>query len=218
MMNIGLSIYTYLRIVKGVNLNLGRGEWKLHAICTCLIVGSISVFYSFDAFGQSGYWMLTNIKSTGGIALNAYATTCTVIQALCTLIGYKEIKNALKRPTVMAQHHKGAKKDLSTDLNETASKCLTTFVMVSIYLYCPLAVFYIVFSVETSIFGVLEPFTPLLIVIMANSMGWANGLGYFNNRKIKMKREQAKLSRVVVLSGQTNCSSNSSNSTTETDR
>jgi hypothetical protein len=41
-------------------------------------------------------------------------------------------------------------------------------------------------------FGVIEPITALLIVITANSSGWANALGYFHNRRIKERREEAK--------------------------
>lgn len=55
-MHAGLAIYTYIRVVRGVDINLGKAEWKLHVVCGTLIAASIAVFYPLSAFGPSGYW------------------------------------------------------------------------------------------------------------------------------------------------------------------
>jgi hypothetical protein len=55
-MHAGLAIYTYLRIVRGVDINLGKAEWKLHGVCATIIAISNVLFYFLDAFGPTGYW------------------------------------------------------------------------------------------------------------------------------------------------------------------
>jgi hypothetical protein len=56
LMHAGLALYTYVRVVRGRTLNLGRGEWRLHVICATIILISILVFLPLDSFGPSGFW------------------------------------------------------------------------------------------------------------------------------------------------------------------
>lgn len=134
--------------------------------------------------------MLQDVRTGGGIALGFYVTSSSSAQALCTTLGYRQIKRVVEQQRLVMRKKVPHKNVRSTpDRHSTASECLTTFMIIALTLYCPLAIVYCFLVVE-SIFGVIDPVTVTLIVIVANSGGWANALGYFHNLKIKAARER----------------------------
>lgn len=58
MMHASVAGYTYLRVVHGKNLNLGRYEWKLQLLWCCFLIVTILLFHFMECFGNSGYWYI----------------------------------------------------------------------------------------------------------------------------------------------------------------
>jgi hypothetical protein len=56
LMNSGLALYTYFKVVRHNQIDLGRGEWKLHLMCVAFIVSIMMIFIPLDGFGCTGYW------------------------------------------------------------------------------------------------------------------------------------------------------------------
>ncbi len=67
-------------------------------------------------------------------------------------------------------------------------KCLTTHVWIGVWIYCPLAIFISGHVFIQFKFGVTSPVLSGLIIIVTNSNGWVNALGYFYNERIKRSR------------------------------
>jgi len=127
------------------------------------------------------------------------------MQAFCTVGGYSAIKKEIanqNNKTVLnnqKQSFKNGKLRQPQKRHSIATKCLTTFVGISLALYCPLALAYWVFSIQICL-GVVEPLTVLFIVVVANSSGWANAMGYFYNRNLKARRTEKKFESVPTES------------------
>ncbi|KAJ6641498.1 hypothetical protein Bhyg_06437 [Pseudolycoriella hygida] len=182
LMHAGLAIYTYLGVVRWKYLDLGRGDWKIHLICGGLTIFLILGLLPFDSFGPSGYWMHQNVRYPGGVIFSFHVTVFVALQGFCTALGYRSIQRVVDEGKQIISSHISSNRP--QDLHGTAHKCLATFVLIAICLYCPLSFIVLAFSIEISL-GVVEPVTSLLIVIIGNSSGWANAVGYFRNRRIK---------------------------------
>lgn len=132
------------------------------------------------------YRMHQNVRYAGGVTFSFHVTVSVALQGFCTALGYRSIQRVVNEGKQTISNHISSNQ--RQDRHATASECLATFVLVSICLYCPLSFIVLAFSVETS-FGVVEPVTSLLIVVIGNSSGWANAAGYFRNRRIKQRWE-----------------------------
>lgn len=130
--------------------------------------------------------MHQNVRFPGGVTFSFHVTISVALQGFCTALGYRSIQRIVNEGKQTISSHISSNQ--RQDRHTTASECLATFVLVSICLYCPLSFIVLAFSVETSL-GVVEPVTALLIVVIGNSSGWANAVGYFRNRKIKKRWE-----------------------------
>lgn len=130
--------------------------------------------------------MHQNVRYPGGVTFSFHVTVSVALQGFCTALGYRSIQRVVNAGKQSISSHISSNQ--RQDRHSTASECLATFVLVSICLYCPLSFIVLAFSVETS-FGVVEPVTALLIVVVGNSSGWANAAGYFRNRRIKQRWE-----------------------------
>lgn len=128
--------------------------------------------------------MHQNVRHPGGVTFSYHVTVSVALQGFCTALGYRSIQRVVDEgKRNISGHISGNQRQ---DRHATAHKCLATFVLIAIFLYCPLSFIVLAFSVETS-FGVVEPVTAILIVIIGNSSGWANTVGYFRNREIKKR-------------------------------
>lgn len=61
LMNAGLSLFTYMKVVRRVKLRLGSWEWKLHTFVISLLLIQVGIYWCFGAFGSSGYLYALNI-------------------------------------------------------------------------------------------------------------------------------------------------------------
>lgn len=150
-----------------------------------------------------------NINATAGSVFGFYIAVAGAAHALGTTIAYLQIKGIVERQKqVLKERRKMVNK--KSDRNSTASECLTTFVAISVFLYCPLPILNFAFAVET-MFGVIEPITVTLTVIAANSSGWVNALGYFHNLRIKAARERrVKAEKLTMVTATTSNGESSS--------
>ncbi len=143
--------------------------------------------------------MLQDVRTNGGIALGWFVTLSATTQGITTTIAYRQIKLVVIRQKLALMRH--ASMERSSAKNST-SECLTTFVIIAMTLYCPLAISYFLFSIQT-MFKVIEPVTVLIIVISANSSGWANAVGYFYNLRIKSNRDKEKAEKFIMINSST---------------
>jgi hypothetical protein len=135
---------------------------------------------------------LHNIQTIEGRILGFYIATSASMQAICTTVGYRSIRKVIESQNVSMLTYQDKSSTSKTLMNplkrhSVATQCLTTFVRISVILYCTLALTYWAFVIQTC-FGVVEPSTAFVIVIVSNSSGWANTLGYFYNKRLKDKR------------------------------
>ncbi len=56
LMSIGLSIYTYFRVVRRTSLNLGKWDWKLHATVVFFLLTNTALYLYWGTLGNAGYW------------------------------------------------------------------------------------------------------------------------------------------------------------------
>jgi len=110
---------------------------------------------------------------------------------LCTTFGYTAIKKEITQQNKLLLNRQFKSdtygKNEKCKRLSTATQCLTTFVQISLVFYCCLALATLVFTIEIC-FGILEPTTVFIIVLLSNSSGWANARGYFYNKKLKARR------------------------------
>jgi len=138
--------------------------------------------------------------------------------AIITTLGYYLIKKrieaqretwksveSLKKSKQRAQHY------------STATECLSTFVKVAACIYCPFAISYWIYTVQ-SLMGFIEPITAFMLAITANSSGWANSLGYVYNERLKSENKKSLIPATttcantgVIFSDQVSVSSNNFN-------
>lgn len=117
--------------------------------------------------------------------IGIYAT----LNAIITTFGYYFIKKTIENQKNAFQKVRETNRD---KLFSTATECLSTFVKVGACLYCPLAIFFWAYITQTFL-GVIEPITVFVVIICANSSGWANSLGYFYNQRLKAANRIAKI-------------------------
>lgn len=213
-MHASVAAYTYIRIIHRIRPDLGKWEWKLHLICWLFLGVTIPTLYHFKAFGCSGYWMANDVTTNQGMILAGLAAMTATLNACCTTFGYLSIrKKALKTlksltstpPTnqngIMGRKMKGFK--------STATQCLSTYVWIASCLYCPLAflMWITVFIHITT--DSIEPVSTFLVVLVANSSGWANAYAYFKNERIRKGRLKEK--QIMLQFTSTENKSNNSN-------
>ncbi|OXA58686.1 uncharacterized protein LOC110845534 [Folsomia candida] len=206
LMNAGLTLSTYLKVVKHVTLQFGYLEWRLHTAVFLILISQIGMYCYLEAFGNGGFWFLIDLKTGWGIFFGAaVCATCTA-HATLTLVAYRAIQNVISdHKRLFGTYVEPLPPKYSDDENKfpnsvrinsyihqttysTATNCLTTFIYISICLYFPLA--FIVWAGWTfAYFGYIEPFCALGVIISANSGGWVNAWGYFHNRKLKERRK-----------------------------
>lgn len=194
LLHAGLALYAYMHIIHGRKVDLGKGDWKLHVGCFILIFLLAAVIYPLNGFGPSGYWMLLDVRTTAGTCFGVFIAVTTTAQAVLTVMGASKIRSVVKKQKEIDFNQTRCEAERKKRLS-TAYECLTTYVVVSVTLYCSLSVVFIIFMIESSVFGVIEPVTCFLIVVFANSSGWAIGVGYFRNLKLKRRRVESEGSR-----------------------
>ncbi|KAI9179850.1 hypothetical protein H9P43_005181 [Blastocladiella emersonii ATCC 22665] len=96
MMHACLSLFTWLRVCREVKLDLGRLDWKLHALCFGSIAATTPIIYFINGFGIGGFWCINNIKTDGGTVLLFMATTVSAINAVATHLCNRIIAERLK--------------------------------------------------------------------------------------------------------------------------
>ncbi|XP_035710696.1 uncharacterized protein LOC110854166 [Folsomia candida] len=216
LMNAGLSLFTYMKVVRRVKLRLGSWEWKLHTFVISLLLIQVGIYWCFGAFGSSGYLFLLDINKLSGIILGVNVCISCSIHAVLTLVAYRAIQNVINNqehtfsmniiPSPKQQLHQFNNNNSTqiiiptTETEQrlphllrrhysTTTECLTTFIYISICLYVPFAV--VGWSCAIfSCFGLIEPLSAFAAVIAANSGGWVNALGYFRNKKVKERRRK----------------------------
>ncbi len=153
--------------------------------------------------------MAHDATTLNGQILGVVIALTSSFNAFCTTFGYYTIKSTvdtvkarLLSNKINSNHHKRQ--------NSTASQCLTTYVWVAAILYCPLALLLWVNVLFQIVLNSLEPLSSFLIVIVANSSGWANAYGYFHNEQMKKDKENGKNSSSQVNSTEKSFDSNSS--------
>lgn len=55
-MNAGLTLSTYLKVVKHVTLQFGYLEWRLHTAVFLILISQIGMYCYLEAFGNGGFW------------------------------------------------------------------------------------------------------------------------------------------------------------------
>jgi len=203
MMNVGLVVYIYLKVVWQKRIYLGCWEWKLHVVCITGMTSCVAIFHPLDGFGCSGYWYDLNItyyyytllkrdkesfhviewiqfhdfpfrilnkpNTTSGIILGYYMCISTTVQAFCTCVGYRSIRNIIETQKQSFAHGNNT---LSGHFrhHSIATQCLTTFVRIAEIIYCTLAIVAWAIVIQMT-WGVEEPLTIFYtIVVTANSI------------------------------------------------
>lgn len=151
--------------------------------------------------------MAHDATTLNGQILGVVIALTSSFNACCTTFGYYSIKSAVE--SVKTKLHTNSS-SYHHRQNSTASKCLTTYVWVAAILYCPLALLLWINVLFQITMQVLEPLSSFLIVIVANSSGWANAYGYFHNEQIKKERQKGKNSSSQVNSVEKSFESHSS--------
>jgi len=72
----------------------------------------------------------------------------------------------------------------------SVTKSLTTYIWIAFYIYFPFVLGHWTLLFTTYFLGLIETSTTIVIVIAANSFGWANAMGYFYNQRMRLKRMQ----------------------------
>lgn len=133
--------------------------------------------------------------ATGRVLGIAMAATSTA-NALCTTLGYSRIKKKVIRIKTHLKTHSsvgGGGGASGENVNSIASQCLATYVWMAACLYCPLALLLWINILFQVAIGVVEPLSSWLLVIVANSSGWANAYAYFHNEDLKLNREMQRM-------------------------
>lgn len=140
--------------------------------------------------------------ATGRILGIAMAATSTA-NALCTTLGYSQIKRKVIRIKTHLKSHnnkgEGGGGASGENVNSIASQCLATYVWMAACLYCPLAVLLWINILFQVAIGVVEPLSSWLLVIVANSSGWANAYAYFHNEDLKLSRELQRMRNLTSI-------------------
>lgn len=134
--------------------------------------------------------MAHDATTMNGQILGVVIALTSTFNAFCTTFGYYSIKSSVDTVKAKLKANKSGDTCYHRRQNSTASQCLTTYVWVAAILYCPLALLLWVNVLFQMVLNVLEPLSSFLIVIVANSSGWANAYGYFHNENMKKEREK----------------------------
>lgn len=124
-----------------------------------------------------------NVQTQSGHMLAAFSALLGATLCFATSASYISIKRMVDRHEL---ENEGAV--IHNDFHATATHCLTTYIAMCFLVYCPLSIAYLAFLLETAYFKVIETTTALVVVVSANSLGWANAFVYFYNKKVKLRR------------------------------
>ncbi len=196
-MHASVAAYTYIRIIHRIRPDLGKWEWKLHLLCWLFLSVTIPTLYYFKAFGSSGYWMANDVTTNQGMILAGLAAMTATLNACCTAFGYHSIKKKTQRTLESLMSMTPTPENVLSGPNmkgfkSTATQCLSTYVWVASCLYCPLAVLMWICVFIHVATDSIEPVTTFLVVVVANSSGWANAYGFFQNERIRKERLKEK--------------------------
>lgn len=201
---LSISLYTYFCVIHGIRIFLGHWEWRLHFAGVIFTAILLPGYHFLDSFGYSGYWFSYNAAESSGWVLGVGAAVACSLNATVTAYSRYTIKKRVQEQREKMssfkikrqysddpQINKRTRKALSNTqgYHSTAIQCLSTYVSLATCLHCPLAVLLWIYVLLQIAWGVIEPFTALLIVMITNSYGWANAYGYFYNIRVKKKWE-----------------------------
>lgn len=145
--------------------------------------------------------MMHDATTTTGMLLGVAMAATSTANAACTTLGYYRIRqNVVKLKLHLRAHNP----DKLNDKPESClgSQCLATYVWMAACLYCPLALLLWINILFQVFSGMVEPLSSWLLVIVANSSGWANAYAYFHNEALKQKRRETMMTKALLSNNQ----------------